>query len=152
MSRSWSKQLSRVISTVTASVTVGDSSLPPGNCNSCQNTPLDRETFDSVELCLTVTDNNTVANVNQDERKCSHVLLLFLIIYPYNFCTVYIVVVISDVNDNNPVFDDLNQSFTIVEGNATVIGTVFGSVRATDIDVNNIITYSIRYYLGILNL
>ena len=58
---------------------------------------------------------------------------------------------ISDVNDNNPVFDDLNQSFTIVEGNATVIGTVFGSVRATDIDVNNI-TYSIRYYLGILNL
>ena len=58
---------------------------------------------------------------------------------------------ISDVNDNNPVFDYLNQS-PIVEGNATVIGTVFGSVRATDIDVNNIITYSIRYYLGILNL
>ena len=56
--------------------------------------------------------------------------------------------VISDVNDNNPVFNDLNQS-PIVEGNATVIGTVFGSVRATDIDVNNIITYSIRYYLGI---
>ena len=59
---------------------------------------------------------------------------------------------ISDVNDNNPVFDDLNQSFPIVEGNATVIGTVFGSVRATNIDVNNIITYSIRYYLGILKL
>ena len=56
---------------------------------------------------------------------------------------------ILDVNDNNPVFDYLNQSFTIVEGNATVIGTVFGSVRASDIDTNNIITYSIRYYLGI---
>jgi hypothetical protein len=41
---------------------------------------LDRETFDSVELCLTVTDintDNTVLNVNQDERKCSHVLVLF---------------------------------------------------------------------------
>ena len=138
VSRSWSKELSKVITTVT------------GNCSDCQNTatPLDRETFDSVELCLTVTDNNTVANVNQDERKCSHVLLLFLIIYPYNFCTVYIVVIISDVNDNNPVFNDLNQS-PIVEGNATVIGTVFGSVRASDIDTNNIITYSIRYYLGI---
>ena len=59
--------------------------------------------------------------------------------------------IISDVNDNNPVFNDLHRS-PIVEGNATVIGTVFGSVRATDIDVNNIITYSIRYYLGILNL
>ena len=53
---------------------------------------------------------------------------------------------ILDVNDNNPVFNDLNQS-PIVEGNATVIGTVFGSVRASDIDTNNIITYSIRYYV-----
>jgi hypothetical protein len=84
VSRSWSKTLSKVITTVTASVTVGDSSLPPGgNCSDCQNTPptpLDRETFDSVELCLTVTDintDNTVLNVNQDERKCSHVLVLF---------------------------------------------------------------------------
>jgi hypothetical protein len=84
VSRSWSKELSKVITTVTASVTVGDSSLPPGgNCSDCQNTPptpLDRETFDSVELCLTVTDintDNTVLNVNQDERKCSHVLVLF---------------------------------------------------------------------------
>jgi flagellar basal body L-ring protein FlgH len=51
---------------------------------------------------------------------------------------------ISDVNDNNPVFVDVDQSFTIVEGNATVIGTVFGSVRASDIDTDNIITYSIR--------
>jgi hypothetical protein len=50
---------------------------------------------------------------------------------------------ISDVNDNNPVFDYLNQS-PIVEGNVTVIGTVFGSVRASDIDTDNIITYSIR--------
>jgi hypothetical protein len=58
--------------------------------------------------------------------------------------TVYVVVNIEDANDNDPVFDVLDKEFSIVEGNATVIGTVFGSVRATDVDVNNIITYSLR--------
>lgn len=52
---------------------------------------------------------------------------------------------IEDVNDNDPVFDVLDKEFSIVEGNATVIGTVFGSVRAIDVDVNNTITYSLRY-------
>jgi hypothetical protein len=69
VNRAWSQEFSRVISSVTASVTVGDSSLPPGNCNNCRNTPLDREKFDSVELCLTVTDDNTIENRNKDERK-----------------------------------------------------------------------------------
>jgi flagellar basal body L-ring protein FlgH len=54
---------------------------------------------------------------------------------------------IEDVNDNDPVFDVLDKGFSIVEGNATVIGTVFGSVRATDVDVNNTITYSLRYLI-----
>ncbi len=53
---------------------------------------------------------------------------------------------IEDVNDNDPVFDVLDKEFSIVEGNATVIGTVFGSVRAIDVDVNNTITYSLRYF------
>jgi flagellar basal body L-ring protein FlgH len=54
---------------------------------------------------------------------------------------------IEDVNDNDPVFDVLDKGVSIVEGNATVIGTVFGSVRATDVDVKNTITYSLRYLI-----
>jgi flagellar basal body L-ring protein FlgH len=54
---------------------------------------------------------------------------------------------IEDVNDNDPVFDVLDKGFSIVEGNAKVIGTVFGSVRATDVDVKNTITYSLRYLI-----
>jgi hypothetical protein len=58
---------------------------------------------------------------------------------------VYIVVNILDVNDNDPVFDVLDKEFFVVEGNATVVGTVFGSVRATDVDANNLVTYSLRF-------
>jgi len=68
-SRSWTEESSRIATSVTASLQVGDSSLPPGNCKDCKNTPLDREKFDSVDLCLTVTDNNTAINRNKDERK-----------------------------------------------------------------------------------
>lgn len=59
--------------------------------------------------------------------------------------SVYVVVNIADVNDNNPVFDQATNVFTIVEGNATAIGTVFGYIQASDIDESNIITYSLRY-------
>jgi hypothetical protein len=68
-SQAWTKEFSRIVTSVTASLQVGDSSLPPGNCNDCKNTPLDREKFDSVDLCLTITDSKTADNRNKDERK-----------------------------------------------------------------------------------
>ncbi|KAK4025229.1 hypothetical protein OUZ56_014304 [Daphnia magna] len=124
-SRAWNKHFLRVTATSTAVLKVGDSSLPPGNCSSCSNTPLDREVFDSVQLCLTIADLNTVTNDDKDE--------------------LYVVVNIADVNDNNPVFDQATNVFTIVEGNATAIGTVFGYIQASDIDESNIITYSLSF-------
>ncbi len=58
---------------VFGTVKVGDALLPPGNCGDCEATPLDRETFDSVELCLTVTDLSTdpaqLPEVTRDERN-----------------------------------------------------------------------------------
>lgn len=58
----------KTASPVIGKLKVGDSSLPPGDCNNCNNTPLDREIFDSVELCLTVIDNNTASSyTNKDE-------------------------------------------------------------------------------------
>ncbi|XP_057368096.1 cadherin-23-like [Daphnia carinata] len=123
-SRAWNKQFWRVATTSTAVLKVGDSSFPPGNCNSCPSTPLDREVFDSVQLCLTVTDLNTAMGVDKDE--------------------LYVVVNIADMNDNNPVFDQTSNEFSIVEGNATAVGTVFGYIRASDIDESNVITYSLN--------
>ncbi|KAI9562557.1 hypothetical protein GHT06_010010 [Daphnia sinensis] len=122
-SRAWNKHFLRVTTTSTAVLKVGDSSLPPGNCSSCSSTPLDREVFDSVQLCLTVEDVNTAINDDKDE--------------------LYVVVNIADVNDNDPAFVQASNEFTIVEGNATAIGTVFGYIRALDIDDSNIITYSL---------
>jgi hypothetical protein len=75
-SRALTKEFSRIVTSVTASLQVGDSSLPPGNCNDCKNTPLDREKFDSVDLCLTITDSKTAINRNKDERKCKSSLTL----------------------------------------------------------------------------
>lgn len=49
----------------------------------------------------------------------------------------------SDVNDNDPVFDALDELF-VVENTAN--GTVIGSVLATDADQSNAITYSIEYF------
>lgn len=68
-SRAWNNHFLRVTATSTAVLKVGDSSLPPGNCSSCSSTPLDREVFDSVQLCLTIADLNTVTNDDKDERK-----------------------------------------------------------------------------------
>ena len=57
------------INNVVGQVQVGDSSLPPGNCANCGYTPLDREKFDQVQLCLTVYDMNTELNKPYDEGR-----------------------------------------------------------------------------------
>lgn len=54
---------------VEGTVRVGDAALPPGDCTECVTTPLDREQFDSVRLCLTVTDEATKTGNNTDESK-----------------------------------------------------------------------------------
>jgi len=54
---------------VIGKVQVGNSSLPPGNCADCGSSPLDREKFDQVQLCLTVYDMNTELNTPYDEGR-----------------------------------------------------------------------------------
>ena len=56
--------------------------------------------------------------------------------------TVCFVINILDVNDNSPVFDDIEEFFIVDTSNSTEI--VFGSVRATDPDFGEIVVYSIK--------
>ncbi len=60
----------------------------------------------------------------------------------WKFVTVFIVINILDVNDNDPVFDSFEEFFSIVETNIKT-ETVFGIVRATDADLGNVVVYSI---------
>ena len=57
------------VNNVIGKVQVGNSSLPPGNCADCGSTPLDREKFDQVQLCLSVYDMNTELNTAYDEGR-----------------------------------------------------------------------------------
>ena len=67
MSRKWtnfiplevSSRADIVATTVEGTIKVGDAWLPAGDCTDLDHSPLDRETFDSVKLCLTVTDLST---------------------------------------------------------------------------------------------
>lgn len=48
---------------------------------------------------------------------------------------------VTDMNDNDPVFDAFD-SFVVVEN--TAVGTFVGTLSATDADQANAISYSIR--------
>ena len=70
-----------VITTVKGIVKVGDACLPAGDCANLDHSPLDRETFDSVELCLTAIDLNTdlqqPIEVTKDQRNLYNVSDLY---------------------------------------------------------------------------
>jgi len=83
---------------------------------------LDRETFDLVELWITVEDLNTEINSRIDE--------IFLNIY------------ISDVNDNDPYFDP-DGPFVFEVPENTRSGVYIGTLQAFDVDLANKITYVI---------
>lgn len=58
------------VNNIAGVVKVGNSVLPPGNCEGCTSGPLDWESFDSVQICLTVTDDSTVEpNDDKDESE-----------------------------------------------------------------------------------
>lgn len=115
------------------SILVSESNIPPCPTCSCEvdcpSSPmaLDRETFDTVFLVLTVKDNRTELNTAKDE--------------------VTLTISIVDVNDNDPVFDPLtgDGSFTVVENNNSTKENDLGYVRAVDPDQDNIITYTATY-------
>ncbi|XP_067664997.1 protocadherin beta-7-like [Haliotis asinina] len=55
---------------------------------------------------------------------------------------IVVTITVTDVNDNLPVFDQTNYSFTVSECDSP--GKVLGSLKATDMDIsapNNVITY-----------
>lgn len=56
-------------------------------------------------------------------------------------------IVIEDVNDNDPVFDPVTKNFSVTENNQTPKDDDLGYVHAVDADVDNVITYSLKYYV-----
>ena len=58
-----------------------------------------------------------------------------------NIFAVSIIINILDVHDNNPVFDDTENFYFVETTNKTE--TVFGTIRATDPDLGEVIAYSI---------
>ena len=62
---------------------------------------------------------------------------------PYYNVTSDCTVNIGDINDNRPSFDDAPYTFSVPEN--TDAGYYVGSVRATDMDQNNVISYEIRF-------
>ena len=84
--------------------------------------PLDRETNASVELEINATDNGV----------------------PSLSTTQKIVIVVTDFNDNFPIFTPHNQTFHVAENKGN--GTVIAAINATDADSgnNSVITYSLQ--------
>ena len=85
--------------------------------------PLDRETNASVELEINATDNGV----------------------PLLSTTQKIFIVVTDFNDNIPIFAPHNQTFHVAENKGN--GTVIATINATDADTgnNSVITYSMQH-------
>nr|QZZ63295.1 cadherin [Leptinotarsa decemlineata] len=85
----------------------------------------DYELFDSLYLSLNVTDLNTDPAF-LDQKSTLAIILIGII----------------DINDNTPIFDDdtFKTNRTVEEMAAK--GTSVGSVKATDLDVTNTVTYN----------
>ncbi|XP_053381726.1 protocadherin Fat 4-like [Mercenaria mercenaria] len=101
-------------------------------------------------------NNGTVYVKNKPDRETAEKIILTIMVEdtrafhpkPQN-ASAKLTITLEDVNDNNPEFKNKSYSFSVVENSRN--GTILGTLKATDKDVNRTITYKMTKNGGSTN-